>query len=501
MSTIPANDILSLATDLASNVGSATPGAPVSAPATLQATPTQPPPAEICGFVRGDEVELAEHVLCALGTTDLVWDEGELHIYSPGEGIYRPIPHEMLTDMLSRYSGWPVVAGNRTKPLRLSEKAIAGAIKLVRARTITAQAGKTFAMATPGLAFTNGFLTIQAGQLLLWPHSPSHLARYSYPWQFDPNTTAPKLDQLMNELFSDTNPMQCQAQKLLLQQYTGVSLFGLAARYQRALVLHGPGANGKSTAMTAIKAIFPPGAVASLPPQVWGKQFQIAQLCGKLINVVHEIPESEIVAGALFKSVISGEPVFAEKKFKDPFHYSPIAGHIFAANSLPATVDYSHGFWRRLLVVPFTRDMEQTPQHRPDAAADVITAELPGMVNWAVWGAVSVFGMGGYAEPESSRQMKEQWQQQVDPVRLFAATECAADPNTRTPARGLYEAFRRFVDENGFRDLKSTTFYQRFNQLGFKSKHGKDGNFYNLLLVRNNAAPIVYPNPHLPSTR
>ena len=462
---------------------------------------TQSPATEICGFVRGDEVELAEHVLRALGTTERLWDEGELHIYSPAEGIYRPIPQEALTDMISRFSGWPVVAGNKTKPLRLSAQAIKGAIQLVRARTMTAQAGRTFAMAAPGLAFTNGFLTIQAGQLLLWPHSPNHLARYYYPWPFDPNITAPKLDQLMNELFSDTSPMQCQAQKLLLQQYSGVSLFGLAARYQRALVLQGPGANGKSTAMTAIKAIFPPGAVACLPPQEWGKDFRIAQLCGKLINVVHEIPESEIVAGALFKSVISGEPVFADKKFKDPFHFSPIAGHIFAANSLPATVDYSHGFWRRLLVVPFARDMESADGHRPDAAADVIAAELPGMVTWAVWGAVSVLQTGGYAEPESSRQMKEQWQQQVDPVRLFAATECAADPNARTPARGLYEAFRRFVDGNGFRNLKSTTFHQRINQLGFRSKHSKDGNFYNILLVRQDTPPIVLPNPYFPSTQ
>ncbi|MCX5738587.1 MAG: primase-like DNA-binding domain-containing protein, partial [Proteobacteria bacterium] len=82
-----------------------------------------------------------------------------------------------------------------------------------------------------------------------------------------------------------------------------------------------------------------------------------------------------------------------------------------------------------------------------------------------------------------------------------AATMCVADPDAITSASTLYTVFRRFVEDNGFRDMKSTTFWQRMNQLGHKSIHGRTGNVYNIRVIHPDALPFALPNPYLPSTR
>ena len=152
-------------------------------------------------------------------------------------------------------------------------------------------------------------------------------------------------------------------------------------------MLYGTGNNGKSELLRLLRALFPPSTVASLPPQEWGERFKVARLVGVLANFVHEIPERDIASGEVFKGVITGDPVSAERKNRDPFEYHPVAGHIFSANSLPGTVDQSEGYWRRFALCPFTRDFATATTRKIDAAQDVLNHELAGLAAWALRGA------------------------------------------------------------------------------------------------------------------
>jgi hypothetical protein len=120
----------------------------------------------------------------------------------------------------------------------------------------------------------------------------------------------------------------------LIHEFAGASLFGAATVYAVSLVLHGPGNDGKSTILNVLRSLFPPSSVCSIAPQDWTRGFLLAGLAGKLLNVVNELPEREMMEGARFKAVTSGDPLTAERKFGDPFTMRVVAGELFAANDL-----------------------------------------------------------------------------------------------------------------------------------------------------------------------
>ena len=81
---------------------------------------------------------------------------------------------------------------------------------------------------------------------------------------------------------------------------------------------------------------------------------------------------------------LPGEPIPAEKKNRDPFIFTPRAGHIFATNSPIRSTDHSVGFWRRPLVLGLTRKFEEEAGRILEAGAKVLAAERQAIAAWAI---------------------------------------------------------------------------------------------------------------------
>lgn len=433
-------------------------------------------------FERGDEVEIGQVLLDMLGT-ELTYDEGAFHTYDPLSGVWLALKNELLESKVASLAGSTVLTP-RAHALSLSHKKLTGSIRVARATLLASPELRVFSNAAPGVAFRNGFATVFHGEVLLDPHHPSHMAQHAFPFDYAPSMPHPKLDNFFAEVFADADPAEREQQIALCQEFLGTSLIGDATRYQRCLVLHGSGANGKSSFLEIAQSIFPPKAVRSLPPQDWCRHFSTASLLGALANLVNEIPENDIVASSTFKSVISGEPIQGERKFQDTFSFRARAGHIFAANSLPATNDQSQGFWRRFLIVPFSRDMEQAATHKRGVAAEIIQNERSAIIGWALEGAARVQRQGRYTEPASSRRLVAQWRRDADSVRLFLETECVVDPTKRISASTLYKAYKTWALDHGFRTVSLVGFGRRASQAGFKSTHTNAGSMYGLRLLQ-----------------
>lgn len=432
--------------------------------------------ASLVVFDRGDEAELGSTLLSALGS-DITHDEGHFYTYIPAKGFWSPLSDEFIHTTIADYAGSPVLYP-KPKLLSMSHARAKGAAAFARARLLADANHPVFADETAGVVFGNGFVSVSDGKVRLQAHDPKYLARHGFDFDFDPTLSPDRLLAFFDELFEDIDVQQREEQVCLLQEFIGVCLVGEAARYQRCLLLHGDGANGKSSAMQIVGACFPSKAVGAIPPQDWGKPFRLAGLTGTRINIVNEMPEHDIVANSTFKSIITGEPVTGEHKYQPSFTFASRAGHLFSANSLPATNDHSSGFWRRFMVIPFTRDMTTVPYHRPDVAREIIDAELPAIVAWALDGAARVQQRGGYSEPVSSKLLVNQWRQETDSVRQFLQTQCS--PTGTTPAHTLHSAYRNWAIESGYRPLALSGFGRRANLAGYKSRHTSTGNVYDV---------------------
>jgi len=453
-------------------------------------------------FLRGDEVEIADTARRKLGALELTHDLGRFWQYDPRQGIWAELAPEVIHRVIADFSGAPVVVGGRATELKISSRTISGATAILR-DTILADSGhRRFAVAMPGLTFENGFVHVVDGRIVLEKHSADQLARHAYPFPYEPFRENRCLDLrrappgarllgFIHALFADVDYDERQERVRLFQEFVGTSLIGQATRHQQALVMFGEGGNGKSEALELARSAFPGGSVVSLPPQLWSQRFQIAHLVGALGNFVDEVPERDITGGETFKSVITGDFVHAEEKNQQPFDYRPVAGHIFSANTLPGTVDQSDGYWRRFIVLPFTRNMTEAAGHRQRAASTVIDSELPAVVSWFLEGAARVQRQGRYTIPESSATMTEAWRRNADSVLRFAAEECEPDATVMMKAPRLFEAYCGWAAIQRFAPMSSTTFYKRFAKTGIARGHAKDGNFYGCRIPREPTLRVV----------
>lgn len=322
------------------------------------------------------------------------------------------------------------------------------------------------------VVFANGTLTVDAEEIKLHSHSPDFRARFAFGFPFAPHAQPALWLQFLAEAFRDDADRE---QKLaLVQEYLGLSLLGLATKFQRVLVLVGEGANGKGVLSSVIERCMPPGSVCAIPPQQLGQEYRRAMIAGKLLNIVSELPEADILDSESWKAIVAGDTTSGREIREAVFTFKPIAGHIYSANRLPGTSDQTHGFWRRIIVVQFNRVFEEHEQD-PHLADRIARTEVPAIVSWALEGAQRVLRQGHYTTPSSAAAALDDWRRDADQVRGFVeerTSPLAADAKKSmgTAANIVYDAYKAWALANGHKPLSSTTFGRRMGLLKLKAE-------------------------------
>ena len=113
--------------------------------------------------------------------------------------------------------------------------------------------------------------------------------------------------------------------------------------------------NGKSTFNKLNIALFSSSNCCSVAIEEFGERFCGSELANKLLNVIHEVKNIKLNDIAKFKSVVTGDEISVEEKYKPRYVIKPFAHHLFAMNSLPEIKNADEGYFRRIQIVPFER--------------------------------------------------------------------------------------------------------------------------------------------------
>lgn len=426
-------------------------------------------------FARGDHVELADQVLRRLGPDPITYDVGRVWRYRPPEGIWAALEEEHIEHEVANFAGFPCTRGEG-EPLSINAATVKGTRHVLRNRLLSEPGRIEFSNAPPGMAFVNGFVSVQGGAVKVVSHGPMNLARWRYEFSYNPESPRKRTLEFLDELFADVPTDERAARIALLQEFLGACLVGDATRYQRYLVLFAPGGNGKSELLRVCRACFPPGTVTSIEPQKWADDKHAAALEGVRANFVDELPDDEIMGGHNVKRVVTGEPLTARRVYKDTITFSPRAGHIFATNVPIQSSDYSDGFWERPAVLLLSRKFRQSPHRRLEAARGIVDQELPGIVAWALEGAARAQRQRGYTEPASSGATLREWRDDNDQVRSFVAEK----PITgKWAASALYDSYKDWAKANGCAVMSSAKFGRRITANGLaKRERDSMGRYY-----------------------
>lgn len=322
-----------------------------------------------------------------------------------------------------------------------------------------------------GVNFANGFLDMEGK---MHEHDPKYGKTFTLPFNYVEarKDEAHKWFAFLEKCWG--NDPDFLDKKAALQEAFGVTMFGLGPKYQRAILLHGRGATGKSTALEVLRAMMPTDTVAVLPPQKWGERFALTALVGRALNICGELPETATIDGERFKGVVVGEEQSDEYKGVDSFKFYPIATHWFASNHLPRSRDTSDAFIRRWLVLDFNW-IVPVSERIPDFAEILVAEEREAIAAWAVEGMKRIEGKG-WTLPASHLIRENQIMRANNSVAAFlqSCERISVKPEVfgdvrevfdvyitymRDVSRGLgvtFERFRQMLEDLGY----TTTEYQ-----------------------------------------
>lgn len=415
-------------------------------------------------FERGDHVELAAVLASELGKQgEVIHDAGAFHVYA--EGVWSAVDPAAVELLVHAFAGSPCGDNGKTSPLKISAGDVRGCVSCAKSRLTR---NGFFAESASGIAFSNGFLRLAGRTLELVPHSPDHRIRYAYDFAYEGSAAVPMWLHFLNGVFRDDPDREDKI--ACLQQFIGACLLGIATRYARALYMPGNGSNGKSALLAILAALFPKLSTCSVAPQLWENEYRRAEMSGKLLNYVSELPKTSIEDSEAVKAIVSGDPTDARKIFGTPFTLYPKAGHAFGANALPQTEDLTAGFWRRILLLEFNRSFEEDPAKDEFIADKIIAAERSAIIVWALAGVIRLIESKGYTLPASHLDGVKRWRSQADQVSAFVDDCCSIGAKVDNTASALYQKYTAWAERNGHRPVSSTKFGTRLQALGHK-KH------------------------------
>ncbi|MDU5492271.1 MAG: phage/plasmid primase, P4 family [Clostridium perfringens] len=295
----------------------------------------------------------------------------------------------------------------------------------------------------------NGLLDIR--DMSFKEHTPSYLSTIQLNVEYNPQVDCPQFKKFLNEV------LDCKLIPLV-QEIVGYLLTTNTVS-QKAFVFWGPARTGKSTLLWVVEyLLLGKKNVSNIPWQEIGDKFKTAELLGKLANVFSDLPSKSIDDTGIFKVVTGEDYLMAEKKNKNPFKFKPFARLVFSCNELPRNyVDRTEGFYRRLIIVPFNRQIEKSKIDK--ALKYKFQREKEGILNWALEGLKRLYENNfEFSENELTDGVKKEYKRENNNVISFVEECCELDGLFSCSRIELYESYKEFCVEAGLKALSQIKF-------------------------------------------
>lgn len=266
-----------------------------------------------------------------------------------------------------------------------------------------------------------------------------------------------------------------------VQRMVGLSAIGKV--YVEALIIaYGEGRNGKSTFWNVIARVLGTysGNISADMLTVGCRRNvkpELAEAKGKRMLIAAELEEGMRLNTANVKQLCSTDEIYAEKKYKDPFSYTPIHTLVLYTNHLPKVGAIDKGTWRRLIVIPFDAKIEGSADIKN--YADYLFDKAGGAIlTWVIEGAKKVIADNYKIDPpQKVRDAIEHYKESNDWLSYFLSERCELDPAYVAKSSEVYNEYRIFCTQVGEFTRSTTDFYTALETVGFERYRDRKGRY------------------------
>lgn len=294
---------------------------------------------------------------------------------------------------------------------------------------------------------------------------------YQLPFEFNAECKAPIFKKYLDEVLPDI-----ESQNVLCEYVAYLFVNPSYLKLEKALILYGKGANGKSVFFEIVMALLGRENVSnySLQSLTDSTGYYRAKIGNKLLNYASELTSK--MSTDLFKQLVSGEPIEARLPYKEPFTLINYAKFIFNCNELPRDIEQTNAFFRRFLIIPF--DVIIAPEKQDhELAKKIIKNELSGVFNWVLAGLARLLTQKEFSACKASDTALKKYQVESDSVQLFLFEEgYIASNQSYTYLKDIYQEYCSYCKLGNYRVCSNKIFVERLKNNSILLERKRNGN-------------------------
>ncbi|MDR6938477.1 phage/plasmid primase, P4 family [Arcanobacterium hippocoleae] len=264
-----------------------------------------------------------------------------------------------------------------------------------------------------------------------------------------------------------------------VQRVCGLAAIGKVL-IEALIIAYGDGNNGKSTFWNTIARVLGSySETISAEVLIAGKKnnakHEMAETRARRLLIAGENDEGVRLSTSSTKQLASTDKIAAEKKYKDPFSFTPSHTLVLYTNHLPKVGAMDTGIWRRLVVIPFTQTIQ--PSVDVKNYADHLYTHAGGAVlAWIMEGARLIHAENyRLAPPACVVEASEKYRAANDWFAHFLDECCELDPGLEEKSGALYSSYRAWALSRSEYVRSTSDFYAAVEKNGFTSRRNNRG--------------------------
>lgn len=308
-------------------------------------------------------------------------------------------------------------------------------------------------------------------------HDKKYMISKLAPVTYDENAKCPRWDRFIEEITCGDKSLQ-----LYLQRMIGYCMTAYT-KEQCMFFLYGNGSNGKSVFVDTIAYMLGEYAASCQPETVMMRdrnntaRGDLARLKGARMVVTSEPNDGCRLDEGIVKQMTGGteNKLTARFLYGREFEFSPEFKIVMSTNYKPVIKGTDNGIWRRVRLIPFTAEF--TKENRDPQLTEKLRRELPGILNWAIVGAVG-WCKEGLPPCAIIDEAGQEYRSEMDRVQQFLDDCTTRSESSSTQASTLYKCYKAWCSEQGDRfPVGSTKFFMELKRR-FKSRKTEAYNEY-----------------------
>ena len=312
----------------------------------------------------------------------------------------------------------------------------------------------------------NGTLDLRSGALQ--PHDPARLITKLAMAPYDPSANCPTWETFIERVFDGQQDLIHYVQKAV-----GYSLTGECGE-QCLFLLHGHGANGKSTFLTTLMTLLNDYArqmpmEALLARQDNSIPNDLAALRGARFVSAVEADQGRRLNESKIKQMTGQDKIAARFMRCEWFEFAPQFKLWLATNHKPSVRGCDEAIWRRLRLIPFVVTIP--PEERDSALPDKLRQELPGILRWAVEGC-TLWQAEGLAAPRAVTAATDEYRDEMDIIGEYIKERCVMNPLGAALVADSYRDYEAWCAKNAEKPFTKRSFTALMREHGLQTKRG-----------------------------